>query len=633
MTSPSIDRRLGLAGNTAFKAPCVLATTANVTLSGEQSIDGTTTSESRVLVWQQTDTSENGIYNTSSGSWTRALDANGNYDLTYGTQVYVAGGATQGGTAYTLTTSTAITIDTTGLVWAASTAVGNLATQLASSASAVLGPALVGYSGANAYAANTVGAALNTLLIADSFSSLSVALAAALAAGGGGVWLTPGKRYTLTTRLSIPARCGLISDGTAEIYAPAASFTNTSLAGTYGATSSVLDLSGLTTGLFTVSESPFVIGVRVTSEVSQGRLVDAIVARNVKNVRIKDCEISGFPVGCGVRGASLLGGEISGNFIHDFTDNAVWGSAPQITGIEIDQDRVNSVSSVGVNISGNRIKDITVGATVLASWGYQTDGINIAHASSGGHTIANNRISGVGEGIDIFGSTCTITGNVISQCYIFGMKFIHGASYNSVMGGSISDVGLAGIRFDGAATAVDTERNTVTGVTIASIDYLGAYAASDSACILFSDGASGKPQYNTVIGCTLTLGSGGKYGWLDTSSGTAHANFGLGNQIITGASVVALISVTAAGGACNASGSATFNPGNLVDGAGETTTVSVVGAMLGDFASASFGADLQGITLTAWVSATNVVSVRFQNETGGDLNLASSTLRAVTRGI
>jgi hypothetical protein len=42
---------------------------------------------------------------------------------------------------------------------------------------------------------------------------------------------------------------------------------------------------------------------------------------------------------------------------------------------------------------------------------------------------------------------------------------------------------------------------------------------------------------------------------------------------------------------------------------------------------------LQGITLTAWVSATNVVSVRFQNETGGDLNLASSTLRAVTRGI
>lgn len=76
-------------------------------------------------------------------------------------------------------------------------------------------------------------------------------------------------------------------------------------------------------------------------------------------------------------------------------------------------------------------------------------------------------------------------------------------------------------------------------------------------------------------------------------------------------------------------GSATFDPPNLADGAGTTTTVAVVGAVLGDMAVASFSLDLQGIIVTAYVSAADVVSVRFQNETGGALDLASGTLRAL----
>lgn len=75
-------------------------------------------------------------------------------------------------------------------------------------------------------------------------------------------------------------------------------------------------------------------------------------------------------------------------------------------------------------------------------------------------------------------------------------------------------------------------------------------------------------------------------------------------------------------------GTATYDPASLADGAGATTTVTVTGAVLGDFAEASFSLDLQGITLTAWVSAANTVSVRFQNETGGVVDLASGTLSA-----
>ena len=75
-------------------------------------------------------------------------------------------------------------------------------------------------------------------------------------------------------------------------------------------------------------------------------------------------------------------------------------------------------------------------------------------------------------------------------------------------------------------------------------------------------------------------------------------------------------------------GSAVYDPPNLVDGAGTTTTVTVTGAALGDLAFAAFSLDTQGITVTAWVSAVNTVSVRFQNESGGALNLASGTLYA-----
>jgi hypothetical protein len=74
-------------------------------------------------------------------------------------------------------------------------------------------------------------------------------------------------------------------------------------------------------------------------------------------------------------------------------------------------------------------------------------------------------------------------------------------------------------------------------------------------------------------------------------------------------------------------GSATYDPPSMADGVGATTTVTVTGVVPGDYAIASFSLDLQGITLTAWVSSANTVSVRFQNESGGLLDLSSGTLR------
>lgn len=91
------------------------ATTANITLSGLQTIDGVSTGTSRVLVKNQTTTSQNGIYVSASGAWTRAADANtsGEIALAY---VHVIGGTANGGKNFQVVDSPVLATDP--VVWA-----------------------------------------------------------------------------------------------------------------------------------------------------------------------------------------------------------------------------------------------------------------------------------------------------------------------------------------------------------------------------------------------------------------------------------------------------------------------------------------------------------------------------------
>lgn len=76
-------------------------------------------------------------------------------------------------------------------------------------------------------------------------------------------------------------------------------------------------------------------------------------------------------------------------------------------------------------------------------------------------------------------------------------------------------------------------------------------------------------------------------------------------------------------------GSGTYDPASLNDGAGATTTITVSGAALGDkVADWSFSLDLQGVMLIPYVSGTDTVAFRFQNESGGTVDLGSGILRA-----
>lgn len=117
MPSTSTDVIDGISTSVAVKAPCALATTANITLSGEQTIDGTLTSETRVFVKNQTTASQNGIYKSRTSAWTREPDFDGNRDVVEGTLIPVNRGATNADTLWRVTNTGAITIDTTSLTF------------------------------------------------------------------------------------------------------------------------------------------------------------------------------------------------------------------------------------------------------------------------------------------------------------------------------------------------------------------------------------------------------------------------------------------------------------------------------------------------------------------------------------
>jgi hypothetical protein len=110
----------GLETSLAIKAPVKVATTANIVLSGLQTIDGIALLENdRVLVKNQTLGANNGIYLASTGEWVRAQDWNGARDATKGTRIFVTDGSTNSDKIFYITTNNPIVIGTTVIVFAA----------------------------------------------------------------------------------------------------------------------------------------------------------------------------------------------------------------------------------------------------------------------------------------------------------------------------------------------------------------------------------------------------------------------------------------------------------------------------------------------------------------------------------
>jgi hypothetical protein len=323
---------------------------------------------------------------------------------------------------------------------------------------------------------------------------------------------------------------GFIGDGTPTIYGSAAHFTNTNLSNQFGTDACFIYAHGLLTAPYTPIDNPILSGFKIQSEVSGGRSINAVAVRNADNPKVKGLNISGFPVSKGIQLDSITGkSEIMNNKIHDFYDNTNWGAgSPQITGIQVDNNLVNSVPSSFPKIEDNFITDLTVGSTFKMAHGYQTDGINVANPLTITPIVCDNYQKNCGEGYDIWGKNGIIQNNYSQDCFYFNFKLVNGAQHHLVTGNKGYNGGIANLVLAGSGTTSQgCEYNTIIGNDFSGVDPNNLSAAGEpgfgtTACVkIENNGSNGTtlpyPNHNLLLNNNCNPGPHGKYAYANES--------------------------------------------------------------------------------------------------------------------
>lgn len=107
-----------LAAGLDAKPSVRVATTANITLSGAQTIDGVSVvADNRVLVKDQSTGSQNGLYLCAAGAWTRTTDCDSSAEYTTAAFVFVEEGTVNAATQWKVSTTGTIVVGTTAVSW------------------------------------------------------------------------------------------------------------------------------------------------------------------------------------------------------------------------------------------------------------------------------------------------------------------------------------------------------------------------------------------------------------------------------------------------------------------------------------------------------------------------------------
>jgi hypothetical protein len=194
----------------SWKQPVVAGTlSTNITLSGAQSIDGVSVvAGERVLVKNQTDQSQNGIYVAATGAWSRAPDAD-TWDDLVSALVFIESG-TQAGTAWYCPIQPGGTLGTTSITWSNFSIAGTY------------------YAGTGLSLAANTFSITNTGVAAATYGSASTVPTIAVNAQG---------QITSATNTSIAIAASAITSGTID---------SARISGSYSGITTVGTLSGLT---------------------------------------------------------------------------------------------------------------------------------------------------------------------------------------------------------------------------------------------------------------------------------------------------------------------------------------------------------------------------------------------------
>ncbi|WP_293966298.1 hypothetical protein [Sphingomonas sp.] len=296
----------------------------------------------------------------------------------------------------------------------------------------------------------------------------SAAVDAAFASGLRALHIRPGTSFAIARSLVLPSGGTLVGHGKGQqrptIVMPAACFTNDrgDAGSRYGPTAAGIVVA-TDNRAAQAAQGVRIVNIALRSERRDGRVLRGIVARNVVDLELADVDISGLPVGVAFCLASIRGSSrIERCRAHDCRSDRDWGAQhPQITGLEIDNDRIDDVATTGLVVDGFRAEDLTVGPAFLAAHGYETDGVNICAPEATGNLFRDILVRNVGEGIDTFGCDSRFEKVVAQNCHIYGIKCVHGASRNVFDRPIIRNAGLAGITVSGSNERVSSPHRVV----------------------------------------------------------------------------------------------------------------------------------------------------------------------------
>jgi len=199
------------------------------------------------------------------------------------------------------------------------------------------------------------------------------------------------------------------------------------------------------------------------------------------------------------------------------------------------------------------------------------------------------------QGLEIFGGYHSVVGNTCSN--VSGAGIFLGSSYSTVQGNVCYNNGTYTGTADtfGIALGAGASGSTVTGNTCFETAFPGGtqnYGIGFDG-VITNVNFTGNNLRNNVLGeFKAPASSQSYYGWNQTTKYT-------------------------------------WNPASVANGASTSVSVTVGEALLGDIATVSCSIDLQGLTLTAYVSGTNTVKLVLANLTGGAVDIASSDFRIV----
>lgn len=344
------------------------------------------------------------------------------------------------------------------------------------------------------------------------------------------VELTTGKTYYPRSTIFMPSSRSVL-EGDASIFVDKAYFNNNNpykagdariasvnagaggwnlnQAGRYGASAVVLAITGSQTAGGPRNVGSKVRGIRFIGDAGPGLVRNVIFAKNTEDLEISECSITGFGMGYGI----LLGGcknySLLRNKIYDCIETGIYPAtacgdaancAPNVTAIGTTDDFMADfgVSTYGT-IADNRIDNIHFAGAGLSRHGDQSDGINLAQmAQTSLVQITGNKISSVAEGMDIFEKFCQINGNTLVSCGVFGLKFIYGASFNTINGNTVLNSGAAAMVFD-SPSGYETRSNTGVGNVLYNAKSANP-VYDDNGLIQLSSSGSGSTHSNSITG-------------------------------------------------------------------------------------------------------------------------------------